>query len=120
MKTKHKWTKFRSLILAGKFSAVNVCVRIKFCVLDEDADGLFEMLNKPVLGCEELLHAELKSDYLLLLKEEYTEKDKNFVLLNDDIRSIVLEALDLTSKRIISNCSLFNVSFIVSLTCLSF
>lgn len=95
--------------LLSFFSAVNACVRVKLSTLGNDAEELFEVLSNPELHCEEILNEELKPIYLEELKNEYQNKDKNFVLFSDRIQAIVREANSITPQQ--RNGSLYFHSF---------
>uniref|UniRef100_F1KR99 Ras GTPase-activating-like protein n=1 Tax=Ascaris suum TaxID=6253 RepID=F1KR99_ASCSU len=80
-------------------ASVNACVRVKLSTLGNDAEELFEVLSNPELHCEDILNEELKPIYLEELKNEYQNKDKNFVLFSDRIQAIVREANSITPQQ---------------------
>ncbi|VDD87596.1 unnamed protein product [Enterobius vermicularis] len=82
----------RTAEIEDVIEAVNFCIRVKFCVMDNDAERLYELLNNSHTSFAEKLNEDLKSEYLAVFREAYAGKDKNFILGTGEIEKLVENA----------------------------
>lgn len=70
---------------------VNTCIRVRFCVLENDKCNMYDGLKRILFGMKTIVKNELKEIYMKVIREKYDMVGKDYVLMREELRDIVEE-----------------------------